>query len=118
MKTLIAPKITEGDWRVSRHASGLLKVETKDRVVFDGFKGEEANAVAAAALPAVLKALEKMWGSHRIEDLDPEISTHQDLIAVHAALKLAGYTESPQTYRGYQIRPKERPAKLPVEAAP
>lgn len=45
------------NWRVTRHASGLLKIETRERVVFDGFNGEERNAYLAAAAPQLREAL-------------------------------------------------------------
>jgi hypothetical protein len=44
-------------WRVTHHANGLIKVESKDRVIFDGFQGEETYAYLAASAPALKAAL-------------------------------------------------------------
>jgi len=48
---------TPGPWTVSKHASGLLKIEAKNRVICDGFAKEEANARLIAAAPYLLDAL-------------------------------------------------------------
>lgn len=48
---------TPGPWRMTRHNHKLIKVENKDRVIFDGFHNEEANALLAAAAPEMLTAL-------------------------------------------------------------
>ena len=48
---------TPGPWRVTIHGFHMIKVESKDRVIFDGFHGEEANAQLAAAAPELLEAL-------------------------------------------------------------
>ncbi len=47
---------TPGPWRKTRHAAGLIKVEAANRVVCDGFAGEEANANLIAAAPDLLEA--------------------------------------------------------------
>ena len=48
---------TPGPWRVTIHGFHMIKVESKDRVIFDGFHGEEANAQLAAAAPELYYAL-------------------------------------------------------------
>jgi hypothetical protein len=56
---------TPGPWRVTHHGIKMIKVENKDRVIFDGFHGEEANAKLAASAPDMLSALvmAKNWMS-------------------------------------------------------
>lgn len=49
---------TPAPWRVTKHDSGLLKVETKDRVICDAFAGEQANANLIAAAPELLSSLQ------------------------------------------------------------
>jgi hypothetical protein len=49
--------ITPPPWRVAKHAAGFYKVETKDRVICDGFRGELANARLIAAAPDLLEAV-------------------------------------------------------------
>lgn len=57
----LAPKdqqATPGPWRVTTHQpSGLLKVESADRVICDGFSGEYGNALLIASAPCMLAAL-------------------------------------------------------------
>ena len=55
---------------MTRHPSGLVKVESKDRVIFDGFNGEESNARLAAASPEMLHALKRAlpWIGKMIAD--------------------------------------------------
>ena len=55
-------------WRVTKHASGLVKVESRDRVIFDGFQGEERNAYLAAAAPQLREAL--ILCMHKFIELD------------------------------------------------
>lgn len=49
---------TPGPWRVTHHGFQIVKVENKDRVIFDGFHGEEANAALAAAAPDLLEGVD------------------------------------------------------------
>jgi hypothetical protein len=50
---------TPGPWRVAIHASGLLKVESRDRVICDGFAKDYVNACLVAAAPDLLAALQE-----------------------------------------------------------
>lgn len=50
-------KHTPGPWRVTRHNSKLIKVESNNRVICDGFSNEVANASLIAASPDLLEAL-------------------------------------------------------------
>lgn len=59
---------TPGPWRVSKHASGLLKIETKDRVICDGFAREAANAALIAAAPELLEALKNILDTALVVD--------------------------------------------------
>lgn len=59
------------NWRVAKHASGLVKVETRDRVIFDGFAGEERNAYLAAAAPQLREAL--ILCMHKFVELGQEV---------------------------------------------
>jgi len=53
---------TPGPWRVTRHSPSLVKVESADRVICDGFSNEEANARLIAAAPDLLKYLKEGIG--------------------------------------------------------
>jgi hypothetical protein len=57
MKTKLNTDNESLNWRVTKHASGLIKIETRDRVIFDGFNGEDRYAYLAAAAPAMRKVL-------------------------------------------------------------
>jgi len=76
---------TPGPWRVTRHSPLMLKVENHDRVIFDGFLNEPANAQLAAAAPDMLNALNValmcMIGyTHRNEVIDNAIKTVDEAI--------------------------------------
>ena len=80
------------EWVAVVHPSPphLVKVETKDRVIFDGFTGELGNAQLAAAskeLHAALLALTE-WGCTYTGPQDPN-SPHELLIAARRAIAKA-----------------------------
>lgn len=85
--------ITPGPWRSTRHSCKMVKVENKDRVIFDGFHGEEGNALLAAAAPELLEALRdlheytKAVSSEYRNALSPQIDGLY--VKVHAALHKA-----------------------------
>lgn len=63
-------------WRMTRHTapSGKvlhIKVESKDRVIFDGFAGDEHHAKLAAASPDLLHALQRL--TRAMDDYDGDI---------------------------------------------
>jgi hypothetical protein len=87
-----APNITPGEWRMTIHTPGsfrLVKVEAGDRVIFDGFRGEEPNARHAAASPKLAIALIACY--ERLAQHDDQ-SAPECLLAIRALLD-AGYAE-------------------------
>jgi hypothetical protein len=53
--------MSQETWRVCVHKPcGFVKVETRDRVVFDGFKDRIQDAQLASAAPDMLRALKRL----------------------------------------------------------
>ena len=79
---------TPGPWRMTRHSFNMVKVENKDRVIFDGFYGEEDNARLAAAAPELFYALSAMLNRD-------DLSCYAELMLnqARAALKKATQSE-------------------------
>jgi hypothetical protein len=75
----------EGDQESWHLEHGSLIAQMRDG------EHQAANAQAITAIPQLLAALECIWGSHRIEEFDPDISTHRPFIALHEAMLAAGY---------------------------
>ena len=81
---------TPGPWRVTRHGFQMIKVESKDRVIFDGFHNEEANAQLAATSPDMLSALR--LALERLEHHTFQTETLADtkaLLSIRAAINQA-----------------------------
>lgn len=89
---------TPGPWRVTRHGNRMIKVESKDRVIFDGFNGEDANAQLAAAAPELLAALQimlgcELMGGDQREGLGPDKPGTSPVAKARAAIaKATGQT--------------------------
>jgi hypothetical protein len=81
------PNITPGDWQAKIHRDmtpSRTKVETRDTVVCDTL-GNEADAIACAAVPDLLKLAEKA--------LKADFSNLMEMkFLAQAALLKAGYT--------------------------
>ena len=82
---------TPGPWKVSKHASGLLKIETKDRVICDGFAGESANAALIASAPDLLAALVSAEGLvyEAQSDIPEEYRAKRDCLAALSIIRAA-----------------------------
>lgn len=75
---------TPGPWRATLHANGLVKVESNQRVICDGFRGEEANARLIAAAPDLLAALKAVLAQTGDESME-----EQDAVFASAAAAIA-----------------------------
>jgi len=83
---------TPGPWRIAPHSKWLLKIETADRVICDGFSGSHedyANARLIAAAPDLLAALARLVESPGVNEdmLSPETIAAAD--AARAAIAKA-----------------------------
>lgn len=58
---------------MTRHSHRVIKVENKDRVIFDGFHSEEDNADLAAAAPVMLDWIRLQVEKHGREGLPKQV---------------------------------------------